>query len=54
MAEIKKRTNKKLWVEIPEDLYNQLQINAKKRNITFTRVVTRALVRYIVEEFKYE
>lgn len=39
---------------IPVKLYEQLKKTAKKRNITLTRYVIRALFRYNMQETKYE
>lgn len=44
------RTGKKLWVEIPHDLYDILNKNAEDRNITFTKYINRILLRYIIKE----
>lgn len=45
---------KRLAVEIPEEVHKQLWKLARRRNITLTRYVTRALLRYMLDEQKYE
>jgi hypothetical protein len=40
------RKGKKLWVYIPEELYDHLKDDAKKRNMTFTRHIIRILLRH--------
>jgi len=47
-------SRKRLSVEIPDELHNKLWKMAKKRNITLTKYVTRALLRYMFDEQKYE
>lgn len=49
-----RKGKKKLWVDIPQDLYDQLQAHAKKRNLKFTKYINRILIRYVIEENKYE
>lgn len=44
------RNGKKLWVEVPVELYDGLYKNSKKRNITFTKYINRALLRYLIKE----
>lgn len=45
---------KRLACEIPLKLHEQLKKKAKKKNITLTRYVIRALLRYSMFENKYE
>lgn len=45
---------KRLAVDIPVKLHNALGIIAQSRNITLTRYVMRALIRYSMHESKYE
>jgi len=45
---------KRLSINLSDDLHKQLWKMAKRRNITLTRYVTRALLRYMLEEQKYE
>jgi hypothetical protein len=45
---------KRLACFIPEELHKKLWKISKKRNITLTRYVTRALIRYVLDEQKYE
>lgn len=45
-----KRNLKKLWVEIPPQLYELLKKNSEKRNITFTKYINRILLRYSLKE----
>lgn len=49
-----RKGKRKLWVDIPEDLYEQVKLNAKKRNLNFTKYINRILMRYLIEENKYE
>lgn len=49
-----RKGKRKLWVDISEHLYEKLKNNSKKRNITFTKCINRILLRYIIEEEKYE
>ena len=53
-ADMSNRSGKKLWVEIPQELYETLEYNAKKRNITFTKYINRILLRYSIKEESYE
>jgi len=46
--------NKRLSCNIPKMLYDKLKRRAKSKNITITRYVTRALLRYIIKEDSYE
>ena len=48
-----RKGKKKLWVEIPVDLYDKLIINCEKRNITFTKYINRILLRHTIEENRY-
>ncbi len=48
------RFGKKLWVEISPEFYILLQTYAKQRNITFTKYINRALLRYSIKEELYE
>lgn len=50
----KRKGRKRLQVDIPEDLHASLNVVAKKRNITVTRYVVRALMRFLLEESKYD
>ena len=54
MKKLQKRYGKKLWVEVQPKLYEFLQMNAKKRNLTFTKYINRALMRYSIKEEFYE
>jgi len=45
---------KRLSVDIPKEVHKQLWKLARRRNITLTRYVTRALLRYMLDEQKYE
>lgn len=45
---------KQLHIWIPEWTHKKLWQIAKRRNITLTRYVNRALLRYILDEDKYE
>lgn len=45
---------KRLSCVIPIKLHKQLKRIANKRNITLTRYVIRALLRYSMQENKYE
>ncbi len=44
----------KLWVNIPDILYEKLKKYASKRNIKFSKYVNRALLHYIIKESEYE
>ena len=44
----------RLSVDIPKEVHRQLWKLAKRKNITLTRYVTRALLRYMFEDQKYE
>ena len=46
--------SKRLAVLIPDELHKQLWKMARRRNITLTRYVTRALLRYILDEQRFE
>ncbi len=50
----KRNGRKRLQIDIPEDLHVSLNLVAKKRNITVTRYVVRALIRFLLEESKYD
>lgn len=43
----KRKGKKKLWVYIPEELYDFLIDDAKKRHLTFTKHITRILLRHV-------
>jgi hypothetical protein len=45
---------KQLHVYIADKLHNNLWKMARRRNITLTAYVNRALMRYIIDELKYE
>lgn len=45
---------KRLSIDIPEKLHENLLIISESRNITLTRYVIRALIRYSMNETKYE
>lgn len=45
---------KKLWVNVSASLYERIKEKSKQRSITFTKYVNRALLRYILDEEKYE
>lgn len=45
---------KRLAVDVPINLHNALKVVAISRNITITRYVIRALLRYSMNETKYE
>jgi len=45
---------KRLAVDVPINLHNALKVVAISRNITMTRYVIRALLRYSMNETKYE
>jgi predicted HicB family RNase H-like nuclease len=45
---------KRLSVDIPIRLHESLTIVAKSRNITLTKYIIRALIRYSLNETKYE
>jgi hypothetical protein len=49
-----RKGRKKLWVYIGIDLYNQLQADAQLRNMKFTKYINRALLRYTLEQNRYE
>jgi hypothetical protein len=49
-----RKGKRKLWVNIPEGLYDQLQLQAKRRNLLFSKYINRALMRYMIEENRYE
>ncbi len=49
-----KKLRIRLGCEIPDDLHRTIWKIARRRNITLTRYVTRALTRYILDEQKYE
>lgn len=49
-----RKGKKKLWVDIPHELYDQLKIGCQKRNIKFTQYINRILMRFVLEENKYE
>lgn len=49
-----KRSVKKLWVEVHEELYDKLQQLAKKRNITFTKYINRSLLRSLLRDELHE
>lgn len=49
-----RKGKKKLWVDIPQELYDQLKNSSQKRNITFTKYINRILMRFILEENKYD
>lgn len=50
----KRLGRKRLSVDIPYKLHESLQIVATSRNITLTKYVIRALIRYSINETKYE
>lgn len=50
----KRKGMRKLWVNIPDIMYDRLKNHAQKRNVSFTKIVNRALLKYILEEDKYE
>lgn len=45
---------KRLSCEIPDKLHKELKERARRKNITLTRYVIRALLRYSIYENKYE
>lgn len=45
---------KRLAVDIPVRLHESLCVVAKSRNITLTKYVLRALIRYSMNETRYE
>jgi len=45
---------KRLSVDIPKNLHTTLCVIAKSRNITLTKYVIRALIRYSLHETQYE
>ena len=45
---------KRLSIEIPTELHKKLWKMARRRNITLTRYVTRALLRYMHDEQRFE
>jgi hypothetical protein len=51
---MERKPRKRLWAYIPEDLHKKLRHNAQKKNITLTRYITRALLRYTLDQEKYE
>lgn len=50
----KRLGRKRLAVDIPIRLHESLCIVAKSRNITLTKYVLRALIRYSMNETRYE
>lgn len=50
----KRLGRKRLSVDIPVRIHESLCIVAKSRNITLTKYVLRALIRYSMNETKYE
>ncbi len=49
-----RKGRKKLWVYISLDLYEELERSANIRNVTFSKYINRALLRYTLEQNKYE
>ena len=45
---------KRLTVDIPTELHQELRLMAIKHNCTMTQYVTRTLIRQLIEERKYE
>lgn len=45
---------KRLACKIPQKLHDYIRRQSKKKNITMTRYITRALLRYSLHEQKYE
>lgn len=50
----KRNGTRKLWVDISEDLYEELKKISHKRNIKFTTLINRILIRSVITENKYE
>lgn len=50
----KRKGTKKLWVDVPEELYEQLEKDAEKRNLKFSIYVRRILFRSTIVENRYE
>lgn len=50
----KRNGTRKLWVDVSEELYEELQRIAHKRNIKFTKLINRILIRSVITENKYE
>jgi hypothetical protein len=48
------RNGKKIWCEVSRDLYVEIERQADKRNITFTKYVNRVLMRAVIEDNRYE
>jgi predicted HicB family RNase H-like nuclease len=51
---MERKGRKRLWAYIPEQLHAKLQHNAKKKNMSLTKYITRALLRYMLDQEKYE
>ncbi len=49
-----KSSLRKLWVNVNKELYEKITQRSQVRNITFTKYVNRALLRYVLDESKYE
>lgn len=45
---------KRISIDIPEKLHQNLFIVAESRNVTLTKYVIRALIRYSLHETKYD
>lgn len=45
---------KRLAVDLPIALHESLKVVAKSRNMTLTKYIIRALIRYSMNETKYE
>jgi len=54
MEEKQKKTPKRLLIDIDVDLHSKIKARAAARNITLKTYITRAILRAIAEEQKYE
>lgn len=45
---------RRLHIDLPKELHQQLKLNAVKRNVTLTKIVCRLIVEYINKEKQYE
>lgn len=50
----KRLGRKRLSVDIPKNLHDSLMLLTQHRNITLTKYVIRALIRYSLHETQYE
>lgn len=49
-----RKGRKRLNIDIPDMVYDHIKAIVQKRNITLTKYVVRALVRYSLDEARYE